>query len=119
MPDQDWNRLAQLVVTRRTELGMKTTTALAKRMDMSTRVLSDIENARRDSYDRGTLAQLEQALAWSPGSVRQILEGADVQVSAPVGSGVDPATLQELADLSPDEVQRVVDFVRGLKAGRT
>ncbi len=37
--------------------------------------MGDIETARRDSYDPATLARLEQALKWPPGTVNRILRG--------------------------------------------
>lgn len=37
---------------------------------------------------------------------------------APVGAGVDPEVLADLNDLEPDQVQRVKDFIRGIKSSQ-
>lgn len=38
--------------------------------------------------------------------------------TAPVASGIDPELAATLADLEPAEVQRVIDFARGIQSGR-
>lgn len=38
------------------------------------------------------------------------------QQAVPVGAGVDPEVLAEMAELEPEQVQRVRDFIRGIKA---
>jgi len=43
-------------------------------------------------------------------------EAPTEDLSAPVGAGVDPELLAEMADLNPVRVQRVKDFIRGIKA---
>lgn len=101
----DWVGLGQAVVNRRVELGFARRQALATAAPMSERILSDIEKARRTSYDPATFARLEQALLWPPGTVTRILKGepgADgwsVQVQ-----GDSPAsTLDTLAALLSDD----------------
>lgn len=73
----DWGRLAKAVIARRVELGATTRQALAESSGLSARTLSDIENARRTSYDPATLVRLEQALRWPPGSAQAVLAGDD------------------------------------------
>ena len=72
----DWKRLGDRVVSRRVALGMKTREELASRMDLSYRALSDLENGKR-SFTAGTLAMVEQSLAWTPGSAQRILAGGE------------------------------------------
>ncbi|OZE92476.1 hypothetical protein CH298_02785 [Rhodococcoides fascians] len=71
----DWARLGKAVVNRRIELGMRTRESFADTAGLSSRILSDIEKARKQSYSSGTLAQLEQALQWEQGSIESVLEG--------------------------------------------
>jgi transcriptional regulator with XRE-family HTH domain len=82
MPMSALEQLAQEVKRRRRALGIRTTAGLAERMKVSSRVLGDIENARR-SVSTETYAALEAALGWSEGSVEAIFSGGDPQL-APV-----------------------------------
>lgn len=77
MTGPEWKRLAQLVVSRRVQLGMKTTKALAEAADLTPRAVGDIENARRTNYSPGTRAQIENALRWTPGSFNSALAGGE------------------------------------------
>lgn len=83
----DWRRLADYVVDARTALGIKTREALAEQVGVSSRVLSDIENARRTNYDRVTIASLERVLGWGTGSVTRILAGGEPLPRAGASSG--------------------------------
>jgi transcriptional regulator with XRE-family HTH domain len=96
----DWTRLGRAVVTRRVELGMHTRQALAEKTGLSTRILGDLENGRRTSYDPATLARVEQALQWLPGTVDRILAEGDAQASD-VGDA-DPL-LRELGAMLADD----------------
>lgn len=67
-----------------------------------------------------TQGKIEEALGWPAGSIRSIALGGDVPKaedsrSIPVGSGVDPELLADLATSTDAEVQRVKDFLRGIK----
>ena len=77
MAGTEWKRLGDLIVRRRIDLGMKTTKALAEASGLTSRMLGDIENARRTNYAAGTRAQIENALRWAPGSIGAILTGGD------------------------------------------
>lgn len=72
----DWQRLAQAVIDRRVELGHRTREAFAAHTGLSSRLLGDLERAKRTNYDRVTLARLEQALGWPSGRVLEILRSA-------------------------------------------
>lgn len=54
--------------------------------------------------DRSRVRDLD-ALRWSP-------------PPAPVATGVSPELAATLAELNPSEVQRVIDFARGIQAAR-
>lgn len=89
MDGSEWKRLANLVVNRRVELGMRTTKAFAERAQITARALGDIENARRTNYSSATKAAIEQALDWMPGSIDMTIAGGDpvpiVETSEPLG----------------------------------
>jgi transcriptional regulator with XRE-family HTH domain len=97
---QGWERLGAAVVARRVELGMLTREQLVEKSGMSRRLLSDIENGRRTSYDPATLARVEQALQWLPGTVDRILAEGDAQ-AGDVGDA-DPL-LRELGAMLADD----------------
>lgn len=81
MTGSQWKQLAQQVISRRTQLGMKTTKALADAAGLTARMVGDIENARRENYSAGAKAQIENALHWTPGSIDDILSGREPGVS--------------------------------------
>ena len=71
----DWRRLGKEVVNRRVELGFNTREKFAVHAQISSRILCDIENGKRSSYDRATLVKLERAAGWDYGSVDSVLVG--------------------------------------------
>lgn len=71
---EDWERLADSVVARRTELGIGTRQELARATGLSYRLLGDLERGTRP-VSEGSLAIVEQVLEWMPGSAKKILEG--------------------------------------------
>lgn len=75
MDNQDWKRLGDYVVSRRTELGYRSQAALEKVSGISYRTLSRLENGGR--VRRSTLLTLERVLEWEFGSVDRILAGGD------------------------------------------
>jgi transcriptional regulator with XRE-family HTH domain len=77
MSVDEWKRAGEQIIARRIALGMTTTTALAQRTGLSARMLGDIENARRQNFAKPTIAQIEHALEWAPGSIDLILSGGD------------------------------------------
>lgn len=107
--DSDWNRVAQLVTSRRLELGYRRQEDLARAMDVSLRVLNNIENARRSRYSRGTLALLEQTLDWRSGSIEAVLDGGDpVPLSQPAATYRDREATDEDREQSMREAIRDV-----------
>lgn len=64
-----------------------------------------------------TVTQLAKGLQVPESRVRD-LDNQRWSSAAPVASGIDPELAATLADLEPAEVQRVIDFARGIQAGR-
>lgn len=85
----DLQRLADYVVATRTELGWSQET-LAARSRLRTVTLSDIETAKDRDRRPSTLAKLERALGWEPGSVRAVLNGGKPTLVDPVNGPADP-----------------------------
>jgi hypothetical protein len=79
----DWVRLGRAVTRRRVELGYKTIAAFAKVVELSTRIVGDLEAGRRGSYDPATLARVEEALGWPEGRVDEILTGSTPDDAGP------------------------------------
>lgn len=76
VPQPDWQRLASAIVARRAELGM-TQVGVATAGGISLDRIQALEGAKRTSYRKNTLAALERALQWEPGSVQAVLAGGD------------------------------------------
>ena len=95
----DWHRLGQLVTARRVALGYRRREDLTTAFDgVSQRTLGDIETARKAGYHRNTLATLEHALQWAPGSIQAILTGGE-PTPAPASANYIPSPItQHLAD---------------------
>ena len=115
MADEDWRRLADYIVARRTALGIRDRRALAAVTGVTDRTLGKVETGRRVSAS--TLGTLENHLGWAPGSCRRILAGGEPLVPA-AGSGgpqYDDPTLQHIADvpgLPPDVVRGLIALAR-------
>jgi hypothetical protein len=104
----DWQRLADRILTRRIELGYAKRPALAEASGrISLRTLSSLETASRTNYDRNTIAALEHALQWAPGSVTAIIDGGEPTplTAAPAASGPPTAT----ATPDDDPVLRILN----------
>lgn len=105
--------VGQRIVARRKELNMSQY-SLAKKAGISQSGLSTIENEKN-----GPTASVLQAIASALNcSVDFLVDGIE-KTPTVNDDGLDAALVNLLVDLSPSEVQRVVDFVAGLKAART
>ncbi len=116
MPGEDWRRLADYVVARRVELGMRDRRALAAATGITDRTLGKLENGQRVSAS--TLAVIENELGWAPGSVRHVLAGGEPSLTAD-GQYDDP-TLRHLANtpgLPPDVVRGLIALARNWRGG--
>jgi transcriptional regulator with XRE-family HTH domain len=113
----DWQRLAQAVIDRRVELGYRTRESFAAETGLSSRLLGDLERAQRDNFDRVTLARLEQALQWEPGTARAFLTKGTAS-ALPEDDDPDPleAKLERLPllaqGLNPTDRRRLADSVQ-------
>jgi hypothetical protein len=87
-----WRRLGEEVKRRRGFLGFKSRREFAAATDFPAKTLSDLEQAKRTTFTPDTLARLEAALRWEPGSVQAVLAGGDPK----------PALDAQLADLAVD-----------------
>lgn len=99
-----WEDVAQAVINRRVELGMRTRQRLADETDLSVKTLGELERAERKSYDPATLAVVEQALKWPSGRIKAIADhGIDAVTHAPDGS----VTVMQGKDHSGEAPQRI------------
>src|SRR5215469_15646509 len=120
MASEDWLRLADYVVARRVELGMRDRRALAEATGVTERTLGKLENGQRVSPS--TLAMVENRLGWAPGSSRRVLAGGEPQMGSPDRGHAeyeDP-TLLHLAStpgLPPDVVRGLVALARNWREG--
>jgi Helix-turn-helix len=119
MPGDDWRRLADYVVARRVELGMRERRALAAATGVTDRTLGKLENGHRVSPS--TLAVIENELGWSPGSCRRILAGGEPSlVAATYERQYSDPTLAHLAStpgLPPDVVRGLIALARTWRDG--
>lgn len=119
MPGEDWRRLADYVVARRVELGMRDRRALAAATGVTDRTLGKLENGHRVSAS--TLAVIENELGWSPGSYRRILAGGEPAfAAAPADAQYADPTLRHLANtpgLPPDVVRGLIALARTWRDG--
>lgn len=105
--------VGQRIVARRKEMNLSQY-ALAKKAGISQSGLSTIE-AEKNGATTATLQAIAQALGCS---VTYLVDGIENQPTVK-DDELDEALVSFLSGLSPEEVQRVRDFVAGLKAART
>jgi len=116
MAGEDWRRLADYVIARRAELGMRDRRALAAVTGVTDRTLGKLETGHRVSAS--TLGVIENHLGWTPGSCRRILAGGEpgtVPAGAAVGADYEDPTLRHLAGtpgLPPDVVRGLIALAR-------
>jgi hypothetical protein len=115
MAAEDWRRLADYVVARRVELGMRDRRALAAATGVTDRTLGKLENGHRVSAS--TLGVIENQLGWAPGSCRRILAGGEpvAVAAARDDADYDDPTLRHLAStpgLPPDVVRGLIALAR-------
>lgn len=118
MGSEDWQRLADYVIARRTELGLRDRRALAAVTGVTDRTLGKLENGHRVSAS--TLGVIENHLGWTPGSCRRVLAGGEPATPATAAApepepGYDDPTLRHLAStpgLPPDVVRGLIALAR-------
>lgn len=127
MPSRgNWKRLGQLLYERRHELGYPVREAFVEEKGLrNSRVVSDLENAKRTNFSRGTLLEIEDVYGWQRNSIQQVLDGGEpTPIQAAEGVTVrdlrpTPAKLRREIRASVDRVLdadliRVRDFIDGL-----
>jgi hypothetical protein len=120
MASEDWRRLADYVVARRVELGLRDRRAFAEATGVTERTLGKLENGQ--SVSPSTLGMVENRLGWAPGSCRRVLAGGEPSAGSPVpgpGQYEDP-TLWHIAStpgLPPDVVRGLVALARNWRQG--
>lgn len=102
----DWARLGVLVRQRRAHLGYTTRQQFTEATKFPAKTLSDLETHKRENFDPTTLARLERALNWAPGSVERILTGGSPTIgeNLPVvvpADDMDPVAAEVVHMLSP------------------
>jgi len=120
MAGEDWRRLADYVVARRVELGMRDRRALAEATGVTERTLGKLENGQHVSPS--TLGMVENRLGWAPGSCRRILAGGEPKVGSPdLGHAeYEDPTLWHIAStpgLPPEVVRGLVALARNWRQG--
>lgn len=88
MSNQDWLRLADYVISHRTARGFGRQPDLAEAAGVASKTVGRLE--RGESVNSATLAKIERALRWAPGSARSILAGGEPTLLEPM-EPVDPA----------------------------
>jgi hypothetical protein len=117
----DWERLGDYVVARRTALGMRDRRAFSAATGITDRTLGKLENGKRVSAS--TLGAVENHLGWSPGSSRRILSGGEPSVVSAGESRpeYEDPTLQHIAEtpgLPPDVVRGLIALARNWRDQR-
>jgi transcriptional regulator with XRE-family HTH domain len=98
----DRKRLANAVIARRVQLGHRSREAFAEAAGISPRTISYIETGEDRRYNASTVAQLEHALKWAPGSVARILAGGDPMPLPDSARPIPPLAAELAAMLDPD-----------------
>ncbi|MGW4663252.1 hypothetical protein [Streptosporangium sandarakinum] len=80
-----WQRLGRLLAERRARIDPRYATrkVFASEVNIGPAVLRDIEIAARDNYSAPTIAAIEAAYRWEPGSIRLVLDGGDPVEQSP------------------------------------
>jgi helix-turn-helix protein len=122
MAGEDWWRLADYVIARRVELGMRDRRAFAEASGVTERTLGKLENGQ--GVSPSTLGMVENRLGWAPGSCRRILAGGEPSLASPdLGQGetvTDDPTLYHIAStpgLPPEVVRGLVALARNWRQG--
>ena len=101
-----WARLGQRVAQERGR-HWRSRSAFARAAGISRRVLDDVEKGRRENYSETTLAAIEAALGWAPGTCLRVVQGGRVR------RDVDPVLVRLLdvwVTLSPDARAMLVEI---------
>lgn len=99
---EDWRRLADYVVSARKAAGYHDLGAFEVATGVTRRTLSKLQNGHEVSPD--TLAAVEVAVRWKPGSCQAILAGGEAELMPPLDD--ETAELLRLIDALPPHLKR-------------
>lgn len=71
-----WKRLAELLKQRRGQIESNAS-RFAEKTGLHSRIIYDIEHAKRTNFRAPKLAEIEAAYQWQAGSIQRVLEGGD------------------------------------------
>lgn len=123
----NWVKLGRLLEDRRIELGYDSREAFAEETGVaSSRVLSDLENAKRTNFSRATLLGVEAAYEWKRGSIDSVLSGREPtpieedkgivvqERRTPTVAQLRGEIRKSLGRLTESQLVRVRDFIAGV-----
>ncbi|GAA1455532.1 hypothetical protein [Nocardiopsis tropica] len=116
-----WRRVGEWLIARRTDLGYRQRTAFARdhaRPKFGARVIIDMEGGVRDSYGDDAVIAAEGAYQIQPGTLRRALSG-DIPEPIPAApaAGPEPVVVQEEHILDTEIGQAAYTVLRELKEG--
>lgn len=105
---EDRGRLGKYVRNARIRAGYPTLSAWARHLGISDRTLGDLERGRAGGPN--TIAAVENALPWAPGSAQAILEGGEpVLIDDPPADDADEEmSIEELRDTVAQLTEQLV-----------
>lgn len=121
-PHDAWKRLGDLLIQRRIELSprYRVRTVFAEETGLHWRMLYDIERGKRANFPDETLAAIEVAYRWQPGSIRAVLAGGEPSPVQPPGSDRREAARRAeefLAGLTEEDRQQLADdFIKAIRS---
>lgn len=101
-----WERLGRRIAVERGRR-WRSRAAFARAAGVSSRVVDDLENGRRNNYSDATLGAIEATLGWEPGTAQRVVEGLRVKREA------DPLATRLMdawQHLSPDARRLLVEI---------
>ena len=94
--DGDWERLAELLISRRVQLGYQRRSAFSRDRGLpNDRVIAAVENYERTNFAPATIALIEQIYEWEPGSIRSVLAGGMPRPKSGEGANVGASAEDE------------------------
>lgn len=98
---RNWDRLGLAIKARREELGLTTQQALADAAGVTRQTVQSLESGKQRTRMPATIAPIEKALGWEPGTAARILAGDDPSsqngVTPRLAEGMPVRVVQELS----------------------